>query len=475
LYLFCSLGINTSVQAESFKRFKINKGLNKKKSQYNKIYDSKKNRNRILGDQIIVKFKKNHRKSNVQRFALKNNLRIVNKLGTRTYVFANPDQENLLSTLNSLEVSKEEKENNEIIQADIDEFKVLNSSGGSKKNSSLANYSYDKQWHLKNIGGDSVSKAGSDINVEPAWLETQGEGIKVAVLDTGCDITHPDINFLNKGYSTVTGEYTAMPPSYANENHATAVAGIIASKDNGKGTVGVAPKAQIIPIRLISDQGGMVATSKIIEAHLKAVEMGAQIINNSWGTYDSSLAEGESLELSDLEIELYRNLALNVNGGKGVIVIFAAGNSGEGNFAAHPEARSEYNLAIGAIDSKDRKTRYSVYGQELDLVAPGGQEKGITTTDRRDLRQGRNVLGYALGSYTDTFTGTSAAAPVVAGVAALILSVNPNLTAQDVKNILRQSARKDIDGYYKFEDGKSNELGYGIVDAAAAVELAKNW
>jgi subtilisin family serine protease len=474
LYLFFGLGINTPVQAESFKRFKINKGLHKKKNQYNKIYDSKKNRHRILGDQIIVKFKKNHRKSNVQRFALKNNLRIVNKLGTRTYVFANPDQENLLNTLNSLEVSKEEKENNEIIQADIDEFKVLNSSGGSKKNSSLANYSYDKQWHLKNMGGDSVSRAGSDINVEPAWLETKGKGVIVAVIDTGCDITHKDINFLNKGYSTITGEYSAMPPSYANENHATAVAGIIASKDNGKGTVGVAPESEIFAVRLITDRG-MVPTSEIIAAHLKAVEMGASIINNSWGTYDSSLEEGESLELSELEEDLYHHLATEANNGKGVVVIFAAGNSGEGNFAAHPEARSEYNFAIGAIDSKDKKTRYSVYGDELDVVAPGGQEKGITTTDRRDLRQGKNVLGYALGAYTDTFTGTSAAAPVVSGVAALVLSVNPNLTAQDVKDILRQSARKDIDGYYNFVDGKSNELGYGIVDAAAAVELAKNW
>ena len=299
-------------------------------------------------------------------------------------------------------------------------------------------------------------------------------GIIVAVIDTGCDITHPDINFLNKGYSTVTGEYSAMPPSYSGENHATAVAGIIASKDNGKGTVGVAPEAQIVPIRLISDRG-MVATSQIIEAHLKAVEMGARIINNSWGTYDSSLADGESLELSDLETELYQNLALNVNGGKGVTVIFAAGNSGEGNFAAHPEARSEYTFAIGAIDSKDRKTRYSVYGTELDLVAPGGQEKGITTTDRKDLKRGRSLLGYARGSYTDTFTGTSAAAPVVSGVAALILSVNPNLTAQDVKDILRQSARRDLDSYYQFTSGKSDEIGYGIVDAAAAVELAKNW
>lgn len=476
MYLFICVNTGSSANAKSFKRFKLKKGLIKKSKagNFRKILDNKTHRTRIVGDQIIVKFKKNYRNSDVRKFALKNNLDPLTRIGKRTFVFAAYDTRSALSTLNHLEEDPEDRSRSLIVKADIDEYKELKSSGRRKKRSKgIAKFALERQWHLKNMGGDSVSKAGSDINVEKAWESTKGEGVIVAVIDTGFDTGHDDINFFNKGYTTVTHTYSAKAPSYSNENHGTAVAGIIAAKDNKKGSVGVAPKAKIIPIRLISDRG-MVATSQIIEAHQRAVEMGAQIINNSWGSYDSSLEDGELLELSELEENLYRNLATNARNGRGVTVIFAAGNSGEGNFAAHPEARNKYTLAIGAIDSKDRKTRYSVYGTELDVVAPGGQEKGILTTDRRDRKKG-GLRGYARGSYTDTFTGTSAAAPVVTGVAALILSVNPNLDAQDIKEIIRQSARKDLDNYYEFNNGKSSELGYGIVDAGAAVELAQNW
>ena len=494
LYLCTSVLTGLSIQeaqAAKHRRFHKKRFAKAKrlKKGFREIYDEKTNRSRIIGNQMIIKFKKGTRGSSVQRFALKNNLLFINKLGKRTYVFADYSQEHLLSTLNELEESNELKNENLVDEADINEYKILKAHGRKKSKKkrarrrarkkagkrSIQKFSLESQWHLKNIGGDSVSKAGSDINIEPAWEVTKGEGVKVAVIDTGIDTGHKDINFTNSGYSTVTGNYNAKPPFYSNENHGTAVAGLIAAKDNNKGTVGVAPKAKIIPIRMIS-QSGMVSSSQIIEAHLKAVALGAQIINNSWGTYDSSLEDGEQLELSKGEQDLYRDLATKANRGKGIPVIFAAGNSGSKNFNAHPEARSQYTFAVGATDSMDRRARYSVYGNELDVVAPGGQEKGIQTTDRRDLRKRRAVLGYASGSYTDTFTGTSAAAPVVAGVAALVLSVNPDLSADDIKEIIRQSARKDLNSLYKFDaSGKSLEIGHGVVDAGAAVHLAQNW
>lgn len=469
---FADILVGQAVQAKSFRRFQLTQGLSAKlkKRKYKRLYDAKTGQKRIFGNQIIVKFKKNFNKAKVRSFATENNLRLRKKIGKRTYVFSDFDQKHLLTTVNTLTVDKNLKAKNEIASVDIDEYKILNSSKRKNKKFSL-----EAQWHLKNNGRDSVSLAGADINIEPAWNTTQGEGVIVAVIDTGFDVGHKDINFLNSGYSVVDGNYNANAPYYSSENHGTAVAGIIASKDNKKGTVGVAPKAKILPIRLISDRG-MVPVSNIIEAHQKAVEMGAQIINNSWGTYDSSLDDDEQLELSNDEENLYRYLADDANNGKGVTVIFAAGNSSDSNLNAHPEARSEYTLAVGAIDSTDKRASYSAYGSELDFVAPGGDyKKGMSTTDRRDKGRFRSTVGYARGSYTDTFTGTSAAAPVVSGVAALVLSTNPRLNAAQVKSILRQSARKDLNNYYDFSSGKSNEIGYGIIDAAAAVELAKRF
>jgi subtilisin family serine protease len=236
------------------------------------------------------------------------------------------------------------------------------------------------------------------------------------------------------------------------------------------GVVGVAPEAQIIPIRLLSDGGGG-NVSSIIIAHQKAVELGAQIINNSWGSIGSE-------DLTQLEKDLYKEIYEEANGGKGVLIVFASGNSRASNLDYAPEARDPSTLAVGATDSSDKRAGYSNYGPGLDLVAPGGDTtKGILTTDRTDIKISKNgksklqILGYAKGDTTNTFTGTSAAAPVVAGVAALVLSANPNLTARQVREILNRSAKK-LDSYQFDANGINAELGHGRVDAKAAVDLA---
>jgi subtilisin family serine protease len=234
-----------------------------------------------------------------------------------------------------------------------------------------------------------------------------------------------------------------------------------------------------VPIRLIPDDG-YVSVSDIIMAHRKAMELDVDIINNSWTSYDPSLPKGQQFELSDIEIELYRELYEEANEGKGILVIFASGNSGSSDFRNSPEARSPYTLAVGATDSSDKRSSFSTYGSELDLVAPGGGDnEGIYTTDRVDIqiRNGdikkRVVLGYAKGNTNSDFKGTSAAAPVVAGAAALVWAVNPELTATEVRQILVRTAQRLPD--YEFVYGKNAELGYGRVDARAAVSLAKQY
>ena len=229
---------------------------------------------------------------------------------------------------------------------------------------------------------------------------------------------------------------------------------------------------------MISDDG-FVEVSDIIEAHYKAVEMGARIISNSWGSYDPELPEGGILELSDLEKKMYQDISENSHGGKGTLIIFSSGNTSSANFYNAPEERSPYTLSVGATDSTDQRVSFSNYGPELDLVAPGGGARGIYTTDRGDIRYKskskikKQVLGYEKGEYTSNFSGTSASAPVVAGVAALVLGANPELSASQIKNILIQSANKSLHPRYGFDDkGWNREIGYGRVDAQKAVDMA---
>lgn len=452
-------------------RFSVVKSRsNSADEQYAVIYDNQLKRNRMMKDTLIVRFKKEADINDAYNYAFKNNLKLVEELVENTYLFKLKAGLKSLNKLSTVTTSNGIEELSLVENLDIDEYRILKSD--ALRRTKLARL----QWHLSNDGENGL-RAGADINVEGAWEFTRGEGVKVAVIDTGFDLGHSDINF-EQGYDAQEDDSEADAPIKSFENHGTAVAGIIAAKDNDNGVIGVAPESSIIPIRLIDDSG-RVSVSQIVKAFRKADELGAQIINNSWGSYDPSLADGELLEITDLEKEIYSDLAKNGNEGKGILIIFATGNTGEANFNNAPEARLKDTLSVGATDSTDRRSSYSVHGEELDLVAPGGGYRTILTTDRRDLKvkrgskTKRKVLGYSKGITTKGFKGTSAAAPVVAGVAALVWSINPNLSVEEVKEILIASADKRMNREYDFDsDGKNNEVGYGRVDAGRAVSYA---
>lgn len=475
---------------ENQERFLLDLGsktLKRKNSKYKTLYDKKLKRIRFFNDGVILKFKPKTKKSTIKKYMLKNKLKPISKLGKRIYSCKLLDSEKhpeaVIKILESKRLNKNSynsvsEEDEALEDIDIDEYRIIDTHRKrkrSRKRSRLALQS--RQWHLQNLGGTGFTR-GADINVSDAWRFSKGLGVKVAVIDTGFDLKHKDINYYNVGYDVTKDKVGAYAPKPSNENHGTAVAGIIAALDNDRGVVGVAPKAQIIPIRLITDDG-FVSVSQIIAAHRKAVELGADIINNSWGSFDPSLDDDETLDLTSLEEDLYRELEEESHNGRGLVVVFASGNSGASNFNNAPEARNPYTLAVGASNSKDSRASYSLYGPELDLVAPGGDnDAGIVTTDRKDLKKrGRRLIrGYNKGNFAKSFVGTSAAAPVVSGVAALVWSINPSLTAKQVKQILRLSARSDVNSKYEFsEDKKNDEIGYGIVDAGAAVRLAMQY
>ncbi len=332
---------------------------------------------------------------------------------------------------------------------------------------------FNNQWGLNNTGQNGGT-SGIDMNVCNAWNITEGSNsIKVAVVDDGIQMTHPDLqaNVFGTGYDTENG----TPSSVLRGNHGTSVAGIIAAaKNNGYGIAGVAPSCKLISVST-SPYSNTNARKKKAEGINWAWQNGADVINCSWG-WDPNL----SFQVIDDAIS---NALTQGRGGKGCIVVFAVGNDGNSN-VNYPANSNTKILAIGAATyCGERKSSSSCdnnngwgsnYGNSLDIMAPGIQ---ITTIDRTGIN------GYDSGDYTSTFGGTSAAAPFVAGVAALMLSANPNLTVEQVNEIIEFTAQKvrEEDLYsYTTTSGKPNgswneQMGYGLIDAGAAVCMAKNY
>jgi subtilisin family serine protease len=364
------------------------------------------------------------------------------------------------------------------------------------------------QWNLFNAGQlvevgqvqAIFGKPGEDIDVIPAWAQGYtGQGVLVAVVDTGVQMDHPDlqanINTLY-AYDALSNDSNPSPPAL-NPNlglppdnaHGTAVAGIIGAAKNGIGGQGVAYGATIVPIRLIPTAPNDPAFTD--QAQIRALsDNGApiDIYNNSWGPGHDP-ADPRALTGPDLTVlQAIVNTATLGRNGKGAIQVYASGNDGAPTVPLYsptgPWASAEYNgylttrytIAVGGVDhdgsilnTDGTITLYPEAGPNVLVVAPTASGpldtvsdfdtgSGIFTTDLTGTFQsglgGYNYLpgasdgdAFATGpnplDYTSRFGGTSAAAPEVSGVIALMLQANPNLTYRDVQEILVRSARQN--------------------------------
>lgn len=336
---------------------------------------------------------------------------------------------------------------------------------------------YPDQYYLNQ--GNNI-----DINAPQAWGITQGlREVRVAVIDDGVE-NHEDIDGrVLPGFTPTdtTGLGAPANPTWPIDifpftpaGHGQACAGIISASHNNLGIAGVAPCSQIIPINIFNDwfidiQGGVqfVNYNEDIDDLADAIDWAwddgeAEILSNSWGF----VAQGANFD----EITFAINRARTQGRGRlGSVVVFASGNS-----HSRPGCNTCFNgvtfpanvngvITVGAITRNGDIWNYSSRGPQMDLVAPSGNlgaNGDVVTTDRM------GNLGYDNGNYTDTFGGTSAAAPQVSGVAALMLSVNPNLTEAQVRTILQQTAT-DIGPV-----GFDNTFGFGRLNARAALQAA---
>ncbi len=339
------------------------------------------------------------------------------------------------------------------------------------------------QWHLRNTG-ENGAKLGMDLNVTNVWDTYRGGGVKIAIVDDGLEVGHADlIANVDTALDYDFNGADADPSPGADDFHGTACAGVAAARgNNGIGVSGVAPESTLVGLRLIS-----APTTDDVEASAFTHEQAAIAIkSNSWGPYDGAFGAGGPGPLSLAAME---SAATTGRGGKGTVFLWAAGNgNGSGddsNFDGW--ANSPYAIAVSAMNDKGEQSWYSEPGANILVCAPSsGGKQGITTTDRSGnvgYNEGESTPefpDYAETSYTNTFGGTSSSTPAVAGVVALMLEANPNLTYRDVQEILVRTAVKndEFDGGW-VQNGAgfhfNHQYGAGLVNAQAAVSMATGW
>ena len=353
---------------------------------------------------------------------------------------------------------------------------------------------YVNQWHLNNTGV-SGGLADADVDMPEAWDINQGgsSSIVIAMVDDGIQSTHPDLKvWINpgevagdgidndgngwiddiRGWNFVLGNNQTEP--MGTDKHGTAAAGVAAAPGNNIfGLVGAAYKSKVISIKIF-DNGSVASTANVATALRYAAGIkasgtgtwdGADIVNSSWGggavsaTINDALISGTTIGRSGL----------------GATYFFASGNDSASsvNEPAAQSASIPGVLAVGATNNRGERSNYSNYGATLDLVAPSNDTRagylGIDTTDRK------GADGYVIGDYTGTgssgFGGTSSAAALSSGIAALALAQadvrGVNISPANLRDLMRNAT--DLIGgvSYSTSTGKNDEFGYGRINAAS--------
>lgn len=335
---------------------------------------------------------------------------------------------------------------------------------------------YDSQWHFDFLR-----------YIEAIWELYTGEGVSVAVYDDGIDYLHPDLaaNYdasMHFEYGGVT--YDPYPIDIVNDNHGTAVAGIIGMVgNNGIGGIGIAPNVTLTGVNFLED----IQLLPDFNLRVAAMEHAGNfdIMNNSWGSTPLFLTSQSLLNPiggSYVLDGIYADIAATGRDGLGTIIVQASGNDAM-NAQGDGVNVSRYAISVAATDSSGFATWYTNYGSNILITAPAAS----VTTDNADNGDG----------YMSNFGGTSAATPVVSGVIALMLEVNPNLGWRDVQQILALSALVtggepgaddpyaiyemgtwDFNGATNWNGGGMafhHSYGFGMIDVAGAVLMAQAW
>jgi subtilisin-like proprotein convertase family protein len=446
-----------------------------------------------LGDQITVQFEPQVTDEQVESVAATHGLALLKPVAgvARAFVFrVGPN-----ATENPIKIANRLQATSGVIASEP------NIAVATKSAYTPTDTLYAEQWHLFNTGGPMLSQ-DAHIDAARAWDITRGvRSIIVAVADDSCDTSHTDFHGPGKIVAPrdFGGQDFEPLPELTDDNHGTACCGVAVAEETGTGVVGVAPGCALMPIRTT----GFLDDNSIEDLCGWVIDHGAAVMSCSWG------AAARVFPLSIRIRAALSRAASAGRGGKGCVIVFAAGNenrpidgtvneSGWPNnqpagptqwlagFATHPDV-----IAVAASSSLAKKSAYSNWGAGISVCAPSNNVRAVTYPRvSTPPALGRGILttdrvgpsGYASTDYTSDFGGTSSACPTVAGAAALVLSANPDLNARDVRQILQSTADKIVDsgtdpqlghqfGSYD-ANGHSQWFGFGRINAFNAVTEA---
>jgi subtilisin-like proprotein convertase family protein len=348
---------------------------------------------------------------------------------------------------------------------------------------------FTNQWFLFN-----QTEGEFDLNVTTAWDEFTGAGVIVMVMDDGFDHANSDLvpNYDTDNDHDYGEDDDDAAPFYSDDNHGTSVMGIIGAAANGTGVVGVAYDATLYGARIDYSATSDEWRENYVEAFADAVEKDVGVINMSFGDTVSFNSADTPANIAAMKAAI-ADAVDNGRDGLGIALVKSAGNS-RGSFrdVNHGEMDSDTRqIIVAAVDRNGFVSEYSSFGSGVLISAFGSPTSGqIWTTDRT------GTDGYSDDDLTSTFNGTSAAAPMISGVVALMLQANADLGWRDIQSVLAYTARHtgsaingeslsgseeklwSWNGATNWNGGAmhhSADYGYGLVDALAAVRLAETW
>ena len=350
---------------------------------------------------------------------------------------------------------------------------------------------FSDQWHLNNTGqagpNGVAGLAGEDLRTTMAWNHVTGAGVRIAVIDDGLDTTHEDFNVVaGKSWDYRINGYG--DPSSGTASHGTSCGALAAAKgQNGIGVTGVAFNARMVGYNLLSATNGEFGADAVVKDLPDN-----HVYTNSYGATDGAGTYHPSTQAWRDAIDTGTRTG---RGGKGAIYTWAAGN-GAPTDRSDQDGQANYQgvLAIGALNDQGKRSSYSEPGSNLLVMGFGGEQCDSHTMTSADVM---GTGGYNNGAtastpgdtysdfvgqpnYTRCINGTSAATPEIAGVAALMLEMNPNLGWRDVRAILAKTARQNDPtdaGWITNAAGLkvNHQYGFGAADANAAVLAARTW